>query len=198
VTPGRRCTGLLLAALLAGCATLPPPTPQAVARARAAQSYSGRVRVSLRARDFRARTPVLIALARPDMLRVEVPGPAGARLVTVAGGGQLVAVFPAERAVFRGAASALDLEALLGVALTPAEVLDLLLGQPPPRLARYEARWKDGLPIRVEATLPDGARLTATVEEAELDPVLPEGVFAEPMHQGYRSVDAEEARSLWR
>jgi hypothetical protein len=36
------------------------------------------------------------------------------------------------------------------------------------------------------------------VEEAELDPVLPEGVFAEPMHQGYRSVDAEEARSLWR
>jgi hypothetical protein len=63
-----------------------------------------------------------MAFRRPDALRIEIPGPAGARLVAVVRAGRLTAVLPAERAVLESAASAAELEALLGVALRPAEI----------------------------------------------------------------------------
>jgi hypothetical protein len=155
------------------------------------------MRVSLRAPDFRARAPVLVAFSRPDALRIEVPGPGSARLVAVTREGRLTAVFPGERAVFRGAATAAELEALLGVPLTPAEVIDLLLGVPSPRLRRYEARWGPDLPRRIEATLPDGGRLRLDVEEADRGVLLSPSAFADPPHAGYRAVDVDEARTLW-
>ncbi|HEY2944422.1 MAG TPA: hypothetical protein VGN09_18455 [Vicinamibacteria bacterium] len=167
------------------------------ARARGTVSYSARLRVSLKGPGLRARTPALVAFRRPDGLRIEVPGPAGPRLVAVASGGRLVAAFPGERAVYTGEARAAQLEALLGVALEPSEVMDLLVGIPSPRLKRYVAAWGPALPRRIEATLPDGGTLKATVEEPEVGAVLLDAVFAEPPHEGYRSVDAEEARSLW-
>ena len=184
--------------MASACATvsLPPPADVA-ARAREAASYSARLRVSLKGPGLRARTPALVAFRRPDGLRIEVPGPAGPRLVAVAGGGRLVAVFPGERAVYAGEARASQLEALLGVALEPAEVMDLLVGVPSPRLRRYVAAWGPALPRRIEATLPDGGTLKATVEDPEMGTALLDAAFAEPPHEGYRSVDAEEARSLW-
>jgi hypothetical protein len=106
-------------------------------------------------------------------------------------------VFPGERAVYQGPATAAEMEALLGVALTPAEVMDLLIGVPSPRLLRYRARWGSALPSRIEATLPDGARLTLGVEEADLGVRLSPRAFEEPPHPGFRSVDAAEARGLW-
>jgi len=189
---------VLLSTVAAGCASggLPPP-PDAAARAAATRSYSGRMRVSLRAPAFRARSPVLIAFARPDALRIEVPGPGGARLVAVTRGGRLTAVFPGERAVFQGDATPAELEALLGVPLTPGEVIDLLLGVPSPRLRRYDAHWGPDLPRRIDATLPDGGRLRLTVEEAERGVDLPAAAFEEPPHAGYRAVDVDEARTLW-
>jgi hypothetical protein len=189
---------LLLALVAAGCASggLPPP-PDAAARAAATTSYSGRLKVSLRAPDFRARSPVLVAFARPDALRIEVPGPAGARLIAVARDGRLSAVFPGERAFFIGAATPAELEALLGVPLAPAEVIDLLLGVPSPRLRRYESRWGPDLPRRIEATLPDGGRLRLDVQEAERGVRLAPQAFEEPPHEGYRRVEVEEARTLW-
>ena len=72
-----------------------------------------------------------------------------------------------ERAVFSGQARAEDLESLLGVALSPAEVMDVLTGSATPRLRAYRARWGADLPRRIEATLPDGARLGVAVEDAE-------------------------------
>ena len=190
--------GVALVLLASACATvsLPPPADVA-ARAREAASYSARLRVSLKGPGLRARTPALVAFRRPDGLRIEIPGPAGPRLVAVACGGRLVAVFPGERAVYAGEARASQLEALLGVALEPAEVMDLLVGVPSPRLRRYVAAWGPALPRRIEATLPDGGTLKATVEDPEMGTALLDAAFAEPPHEGYRSVDAEEARSLW-
>jgi len=106
-------------------------------------------------------------------------------------------VFPAERAVYAGAARAEDLASLLGVALTPSEVMDLLTGVPSARLRSYRARWGAALPRQIEATLPDGARLQATVEDAEAPARLGESAFDEPPHEGYRMIDADQARSLW-
>jgi len=191
---------LLLIAALGGAAcarSWPTPPAETVARARAAGSYSGRLRVSLDGPELRARTGVLVAFERPDALRVEVPGPAGARVVAVARGGSLTAVFPAQRAFFEGQATPASLADLLGIALAPGEVMDLLVGSPPDGVRGYRARWGPNLPRRIEATLPDGGRLRVAVEDAESGIDLPPAAFQSPPHPGYRSVDAEEARELW-
>lgn len=189
----------LLAALGAARCAAPLAVPPAtvVERARLVPSYSSRLSVSLRGPDLRARTRVLLAFRRPDALRIEVPGPTGARLIAVAEGGRLWAVFPGERAVYTGAAHAEDLESLLGVALAPPEVMDLLTGLASPRLRSYRARWGAALPRQIDATLPDGARLKVSVEDAEAPAALGEAAFAEPPHEGYRPIDADEARMLW-
>jgi len=191
---------LLGAAGLAASCSAPlaiPPAP-VVQRAREVPSYSARLRVSLKGKDVRARTPVLLAFRRPGDLRLEIPGPAGARLIAVAQGERLWAVFPAERAVYSGQARAEDLESLLGVGLAPAEVMDVLTGSGTPRLRAYRAGWGAELPRRIEATLPDGARLSVTVEDAEAPATtLGATAFQEPPHEGYRAIAADEARSLW-
>lgn len=187
-----------LALLALSCATRSlPPSPDVVAAARQASTFSGRLRVSLRGPQVRARAGVLLAFQRPDALRLELPGPTGARLIAVAREGRLTAVFPAQRAVYTGAATAAELEDVLGVALTPAEVMDVLVGAGSPRLRSYDVRWGSRLPRTVEATLPDGARLKVTLEDAETGVSLPAAAFADPPHAGHRSIDAREARSIW-
>jgi outer membrane lipoprotein-sorting protein len=93
---GRSAVPLALATLaLAACASVPVAPPAEVARrAAAARTYSGRLRVSLKGPELRGRTAALIGFRRPDALRIEIPGPAGARLVAVAQGEDLTAVFP--------------------------------------------------------------------------------------------------------
>lgn len=188
----------LLALAGSGCAARARvPPPDVVRRAAETSSYSAELRVRLNGPELRARTRALVAFRRPDALRVEIPGPTGARLVAVARDGRLWAVFPAQRAVFAGPAAATDLASLLGVALTPGEVMDVLVGRRPASVRDYEARWGPRVPRSVEATLPDGARLKVDVREPEIDPDLPAAAFAEPPHPGYREVDAGEARRLW-
>jgi hypothetical protein len=89
------------------------------------------------------------------------------------------------------------MEALLGVALTPDEVMDLLVGAPPARVASSRVRWGAAAPRHVDVRLTDGSRLQVTVEEADLDVALPANAFEPPPAPGYRPVDAEEARGLW-
>lgn len=189
---------LAAAALVAAaaCATAPLPPPEVVARAASATAWSGSLRVSVRGPDVRGRSRVLMAFRRPDAIRIEIPGPTGARLVAVARGGRLVAVLPAERAFLETGASPADLGALLGVGLSPEELMDVLVGVAPSRLRGYRARWGETLPRRVEAVLEDGTKLVATVDDAEAGLPLPEAAFDPPPHDGHRRVDADEARRL--
>jgi hypothetical protein len=142
------------------------------------------------------RSRVLLAFRRPDAVRIEIPGPSGARLIAVVRAGRLVAVLPGERAVLEGDAGRADLAALLGVSLEPGELMDFLVGVASPRMSRYEARWGKTLPRRVEARLADGTRLRATIDEAATGLDLPQAAFDPPPHPGYRPVDAAEARRL--
>ncbi len=110
-------------ATASGCASaVRVPPPDVVERALRVSTYSATVRVELRGPDIRGRARALVGFERPDALRIELPGPTGPRLLAVARGGVLVAVFPAERAVFTAEATAPEMESLFGVALTPAEL----------------------------------------------------------------------------
>ena len=182
---------------MTACAHVPPPAPEVVTAAARLQSYSASLRVSLKGQGLRGRGRVLLAFARPDALRVEVPGPGGVRLLAVARGGRLWAVFPGEAAWFEGAAQPAQMEALLGLALAPDEVMDVLVGRSPTRLRAYEARWQGGLPRQITALLPDGSRLSVKVEQADAGPTLPAAAFEEPPHPGYRRIDVDETRALW-
>jgi len=187
----------LVAALLlgAGCATAPPPaSPEVAARAAATRSYNSQLKVSLSGPQGRGRLRVLLAFRRPDGLRIEVPGPTGARLIAVAAGDALTAVFPSSRAVFLGRTNAEDMEALLSVRLSPREVMDLLVGVPVG--SDHRVRWGPALPREVRATLSDRSRLKVTVEDAQAEAALADAAFAPPPHEGYRTVDADEARDL--
>ncbi len=197
-SPPRRPRPELAVALLlsAACATATLPPPGVAESAAAASSWSGSARVSVRGSDLRGRSRVIMAFRRPDALRIEIPGPAGARLIAAARGGRLTAVLPAERAVLESAATAGDLEALLGVALSPGELMDVLVGVAPPGLRDYRVRWGETLPRRVEAVLGDGTKLDANIDDAEAGLALPEAAFDPPPHPGYRPIDAAEARRL--
>lgn len=181
----------------AGCASLAPPPPGAPEAALRAPTYSASLRVSLKGPTLRARTAAIVAFRRPDALRVEVPGPAGPRVVAVTRNARLTAVFPGSRAVFIADATASSFEALFGIGLEPAEVMDLLVGRASPRLRSYEAGWGAALPRTVRATLPDGGRLSLSVDAPEAGAALPEAAFDPPPAPGYRAVDADEARQLW-
>jgi hypothetical protein len=182
-----------------GCAGAFLPAKAGVPElARASASYSASLRVSLEGPELRARTRALVAFRRPDALRVEVPGPAGGtRVVAVARGNALAAVFPSERAVFRAAADEAGFASLFGLPLSPAEIMDLMVGTPSPRLRAYRASWGPSLPRRIDATLPDGGRLRVTVDDAGSDARLSPLAFDEPPHAGYREVTADEARRFW-
>ena len=180
-----------------GCATARLPPPAVTERAAAASAYSARLRVTVKGPDLRARARVLVAFRRPDSLRVEIPGAVGARVVVLTHEATLTAVFPGERALFEDSASAAALEALLGIRLTPPELMDVLVGKAPASVARYRALWGATLPRKIATTLADGTRLDITVEDSETEPSLPLAAFEAPPHEGYRKVDADEARRLW-
>jgi hypothetical protein len=178
------------------CASARLPPPSVMSAAAAAASYSASLRVSVRGADVRGRTHVLLAFLRPDAVRIEIPGPSGARLVAVARQGRLIAVLPPERAVLESTSSPADLAALLGVALAPEELMDVLVGTAPRTARSYEARWGATLPRRVDAVLSDGTRIEATVDDAEAGLPLPAAAFDSPPHDGFRPIDAAEARRL--
>ncbi len=194
--PRRILEAAAVALIAASCARVAPPPPDVLRRALALRSYSARLQVSVRGPELRGRSRALVAFRRPDALRIEIPGPTGVRLVAVARGGTLTAVLPAERAVLQGPAEREELGALVGVALAPGELMDLLVGAAPRDLRRHDVRWGRTLPSRIEAVLADGTLVRATVDEADLGEDLPAAAFDPPLHDGYRRIDAEEARRL--
>lgn len=186
----------LLALVAAACATARPPAPGVAETARAVASWSGSLRVSVRGQELRGRSHALVAFRRPDAMRIEIPGPSGARLVAVAHAGRLTAVLPAERARLESAAGPGDFEDLLGIALSPPELMDLLLGVAPAAARRYEADWGPRLPRRVKSELADGTRIDARIDDAETGVDLPAAAFDPPACNDCRLIDAAEARRL--
>jgi hypothetical protein len=185
------------AAFLAGCAAVTPPPREVQDRAATAETYAANLRVSVSGGALRGRTAVLVGFERPDRLRIEIPGGVGPRLVLTARGGRLTAVFPPERAFHQGDATPERAEAILGVGLSPEEIMELLVGRPPQRLVACRVRWGPLAPSRVEADLPSGGRLKISADDIDLGRRFGPGVFEEPPHPGYRELTEAEVRQLW-
>jgi hypothetical protein len=188
---------LALSLTAAGCASTRLPPPEVRTAAQAATTYRARLSVAFSGPRGRARATVLAAFARPGALRIEVPGPGGARLIVVAQAGRLTALFPAERAIFEGKTTAEHVEAVLGVALAPEEIMGLLVGAPSQRITETRIKWGTLYPRQVEGRLPDGTRLRVRMQSVETPESLPAAAFAVPPHGDYRSIDADEARDMW-
>jgi hypothetical protein len=183
--------------VLSSCATTRLPAPEVRAQLRDVAAYTARLSVSFKGPRGRGRATVLAAFARPDALRIEVPGPGGARLIVVARGDQLTALFPSERAVFHGETTAEDVEAVTGIALTPAEIMDVLVGAPGERVLDPRVVWGARFPRLVKGRLSDGTALQVKMQSVETKAALPALTFAAPAATGYRPIDAEEARNMW-
>ena len=194
-TPGRSAAAAAL--FLAGCATVSPPPPHVQDSAAAATTYAARLRVSVKGGAMRGRADVLVGFERPDKLRIEIPGGVGPRLVLTTRAGRLVAVFPPERAFHQGDATSERTEAVLGLALSPQEIMDLLVGRPSPRLVAHRLRWGLAAPSRIEAELANGDKLKIAAEDVDLGVPFGAGVFDDPPHPGYRELSEAEVRRLW-
>jgi hypothetical protein len=195
--PAKALLAFLTTSLL-GCATtrVPPPA-ELVLKVQSTITYTAELRVSLRGKDIRGHAPLVVGFTRPDRVRLEMPGPSGARFVMVANGKTLTAVFPGARAVFSGDSGADTLARITGVRLSAAGIMDMLVGKAPPEALNYRAEWDPSSVRRVRCSLSDGTALDVRVKGPEIGRAISEEAFLPPPHAGYRSVSAAEARDLW-
>ncbi len=157
---GRAVAAALAAVLVQGCfATHPAPTglpatlPTAeqivdAMRARRQQLTAlrtlARVRYESPAGTENARN--VLAVERPDRFRFEVVSLLGSLLVMTSDGGRFTAYLPRESTVYRGAASAENLDAYLPIAVSIPTIIDHILATP--QLlegGRAVVTWDEGL-----------------------------------------------------
>jgi outer membrane lipoprotein-sorting protein len=142
----RRGAAMALLALLAACATRvsPPPSASGGPLPSAAQAFDAleQRRASLRSLRAMARlrytsadesrtAKQLVLVERADRLRFEILSPFGAVFVLTAADGALAAWTRSESTVYRGTASAENLQRYAQIDLPVASAVDLLLGTPP-------------------------------------------------------------------
>jgi hypothetical protein len=167
----------------------PLPSPAALAaaldaRRAALQSLRAWARLSYESPDESRRAKQLMVVERPNRLRLEVFSPFGAVFVLTTADGRLAAWDRGESTVYRGAASAKNLDRYAQVDLPVPTVVDLLLATPPVNgsdgvvsadgasiklwqetSSGVRAAWfsADSLePLRVEQQAPDGSVLLRT------------------------------------
>lgn len=229
-------------------ASLPPPQRilDALAQRReAVRSLRAMARLNYSSPEESRRAKQLVIAERPDRLRFEVLSPFGAVYVLAAANGSLAAWARAESTVYRGHASAENLQRYAQVDLPVTTAVDLLLGTPPllsglesvvsadqglvelwqdtgrtvlvlwvsPQLEpqRYEQRANDGrvllratfgayaaidgvrVPTQLGIELPPAQRrIDIALSETEVNPPLPDTVFALETPAGSKEVNLDD------
>jgi outer membrane lipoprotein-sorting protein len=263
-----RCRAIAVFAtvvLLSGCASRPAPRPSsaptdqeaaalppaarilaALAQRRATlRGVRAIARLSYTSPEESRRAKQLVIVERPDRLRFEILSPFGAVFVLAAADGTLAAWARDESTVYRGSASAENLQRYAQVDLPVATAVDLLLGTPPldaeldsvvsaddgavelwqdtgrdvqvlwVTLAleplRYEQRATDGrvllratfgeyiaidgvrVPTRLGIELPPAQRrIEIALSDTEVNPPLPDAVFALETPAGSKEVNLDD------
>jgi len=201
--------GLVTAVALSGCVARPAPPPATLAvgplptvatltaaldarraRLRGLRAWA---RLSYEAPEESRRARQLLIVERPDRLRLELLSPFGAVFVLAAADGELAAWDRGAATVYRGAASAENLDRYAQVDLPVAVAVDLLLATPPlPDAAGVVSA--DGAAIKLWQASGSGATVTWFSADA-LDPLRVEQQDAEGrvhlrvVYDGWGAVD---------
>ena len=155
-------TATLSACAVRGPRVLPPAESPPVLlkqlQTRRAAVTSLRARAKLRSGIEGLWTRQALIVDRPDRIRVDVLTPMGLALALGTDNARLWAYQPSERVRYEGGATPQNLRRLLGAPLALADVVDILLGLPPLRVAKG--------PPSVVMT-PEGHRLTLPLADGE-------------------------------
>ncbi len=164
-----RARGLtLLAALWASaCATRGHlATPAEVAMLRETSGLSASGRLVLKGPGARFGTQVVWGVARPGLLRLEIPDGAGLRFLLVCRDGILRADLPRDDAMFEGPANREVMSRLFGIDLDPRALVEAILGTPPDGFS-VTWRFERSSPTLVTIESADGTRLSMSLDNPE-------------------------------
>ncbi|MBK5255492.1 MAG: hypothetical protein JJE39_05615 [Vicinamibacteria bacterium] len=167
---GMHAALVLLGYSLAACAARGHiATADEVARLKQASGLSASGRLTLTGPQGRFSTRVVFGVARPDSLRIEIPSGTGLRFLLVATRGKLRADLPQDDAMFAGPGTADVMKRLFGVDVEPKDLVGALLGSPPESLP-VSWRFEGARPTQVTLQGSDGARLSLTFDDPEIEP----------------------------
>lgn len=160
---------LLLAALWAsGCAARGHiATPAEVALLRESTGLAASGQITLKGPGGRFGTRVVLGMARPDSLRIEIPDGVGLRFLLVCRNGTLRADLPREGVVFEGPAKREVMFALFGIDLDPEALVSAILGAAPDGFA-VRWRFERSMPTQVTIEGPDATQLSLTLDDPEI------------------------------
>ena len=184
---------LVLSCLIAGCTATLPVRPRAApaalpsaaeleavlaARRDAVRSLRALARLRYHDSEQSVTSREAIVVARPDRLRVEVLSVFGTVFLLVADDGEMTAYARNENTVYRGQASPQNLQRYVRLGLPVDELVDIVLGTPPPRTGRAHVSFDEAAgAIRLRRLLNEGAQ-TVWFSNATL-PVATEEVGAD-------------------
>jgi len=163
--------GLTLVAALwaSACAArghIATPAEMALLRETAGLSASGQI--TLRGPDGRFGTKVVLGVARPDSLRIEIPDGGGLRFLLVCRNGTLRADLPRDGVVFEGPANREVMHRLFGIDLEPEALVRAILGASPDG---FSVRWRfdRSMPTQVTIEGPDATQLSLRLDDPEIE-----------------------------
>jgi hypothetical protein len=174
-------TWVLLVLALAGCATLrhrPPPLAAGVTAehlldglaARRAATTTLRARARLKAGLAGLWTRQAVLVQRPGEVRMDVMSPFGLALAVGTQHDTLWAYQPSQQVRYEGEASPLNLARFLGAPVSVGDLVDILLGVPPVRVATGPAVLSRGDEGALVVTVPfDGGTQVLSFDPATLD-----------------------------
>ena len=143
-------------------------TPEEMARLRETTGLVTSGRITLEGPAGRFSTRVVLGVARPDSLRLEIPAGAGLRFLLVAKGERLRADLPQDDVMFEGPGTSEVMDRLFGIDVEPKLLVAAILGNPP---TAFSVDWRfDGArPVRITLRDAKGSKLTLTLDDAEAE-----------------------------
>ena len=186
----RRWIALGVAFAAAGCAARGRiANPSEVRELQQAGGLSASGQLTLSGPSGRIRTRVVLGMARPDALRIEIPAGASLRFLLTTNDGQLSAVLPLEGVRYDGEASPMVMSTLFGIDFGPQALVASALGGTDPGL---DASWRfdRGAPSEIVLTGRSGGSLKLALDDVELVPPPP--MAFRPSESGALSVSLDE------
>lgn len=163
-------------------------TPAEVALLREAAGLSASGQITLKGPGGRFGTKVILGVARPDSLRIEIPDGGGLRFLLVCRNGTLRAELPRDGVAFEGPASREVMQRLFGIDLEPEGLVRAILGASPDGFT-VDWRFEKAMPTQVTIKGADATRLSLTLDDPEIAAPLARAFESGPLRGTRISLD---------